>query len=115
MKTTDFGTRLKQLRLEAGLTQAELADSISMSRSGIANWEQGVCEPGVDQLKQLAEVLSMSVDILVDAKPFLSENEMEIIKIFRSFNQEGQDFVEQMIMTAAASGLYKKCAIASAL
>lgn len=39
MKTIDFGTRLKEFRKEAGLSQGELAEKTFMSRSGIANWE----------------------------------------------------------------------------
>lgn len=37
-----FQDRLYQLRKQAGLTQAELAESIQVSRQTISKWEMGV-------------------------------------------------------------------------
>lgn len=115
MKTNEFGARLRALRVEAGLSQSDLAEKISMSRSGVSNWEHGTCEPGIEQLKKLGEILSVSVDTLVDAKPFLTENELLLIQIYRSMNDEGKEFLLQNAKTASASGLYKKYSFASVL
>lgn len=115
MKTNEFGARLKALRVEAGLSQSDLAEKVSMSRSGVSNWEHGTCEPGIEQLKKLAETLCVSVDTLVDAKPFLTDEELSLIHTYRSMNEEGQEFILQLANTAAASGLYKKYSIASVL
>ncbi|APT18405.1 helix-turn-helix transcriptional regulator [Amylolactobacillus amylophilus] len=41
---TTFGERLKQRRLELKITQARLAELLSVSRSAISNWEVGVSQ-----------------------------------------------------------------------
>ena len=35
----DFGERLKQLRLNSGLSQQELSDELNIGRSTLANYE----------------------------------------------------------------------------
>ena len=37
-----FGEKLKEARKNAGLSQEELAEKISVSRSAVAKWESGV-------------------------------------------------------------------------
>jgi transcriptional regulator with XRE-family HTH domain len=36
-----FGTKIRKRRQELGLTQAELAERISVDRTTVANWERG--------------------------------------------------------------------------
>lgn len=50
-----FNEKLKKLRGEKGITQAELAEKIYVSRSAIAKWENGLGLPGEDSLVLLAE------------------------------------------------------------
>jgi len=38
--------KIKQLRREKGLTQAQLADALFVSRSTVAKWENGLGLPG---------------------------------------------------------------------
>ena len=62
----DFGTRLKRLCAERGLTVAHLAQKSGMSKVTI--WElecQTVHYPRVDTLILLADVLDVSLDELV--------------------------------------------------
>ena len=37
----EFGTKLKELRAEKGVSQAKLAADIHISRSAVAKWENG--------------------------------------------------------------------------
>ena len=46
-----FQDKLKKLRMQANLTQAELAKHIFVSRSAVAKWEQGRGLPTVDSLE----------------------------------------------------------------
>lgn len=60
-----FSERLKELRLEKGLTQVQLAKESGISQAGIAKWETGDRSPSVDCLIALAKYFKVSIDYLV--------------------------------------------------
>lgn len=60
-----FSERLKELRFENNLTQAELAKKAGITQSGIAKWEAGVRSPSIDTLILLAKFFDCSIDYLV--------------------------------------------------
>lgn len=55
-----FGPRLRELRLEAGLTQKQLAEKAGVSQNGVSQWEDGSREPGWYAVLALAEALGVS-------------------------------------------------------
>jgi putative transcriptional regulator len=56
--------RLKEARAEAGLTQAELAERISVSRKTINTVENGVFVPSTILALRLSKALGMKVEEL---------------------------------------------------
>lgn len=50
-----FNEKLKRLRKERGMTQAELAEKVIISRSAVAKWENGLGLPNEQSLKLLAD------------------------------------------------------------
>ncbi len=54
-----FNERLKELRLKKGISQAELAKVIFVSRSAVAKWENGLGLPSETSLNLLAEYFSI--------------------------------------------------------
>ena len=56
--------RIRELRDRAGMTQDELAASVGVVRSAVANWEVEISLPKARQLPLLAEVLECSIDEL---------------------------------------------------
>ena len=50
----EFGTRLKELRAEKGVSQAKLAADIHISRSAVAKWENGLGLPNDESLRMLS-------------------------------------------------------------
>lgn len=62
--------RLKELRLAAGLTQADLAEKINVKQASISLWESGENVPTTDKLPALAEIFGVSISEL-----FIEENE----------------------------------------
>ncbi|WP_288887646.1 helix-turn-helix domain-containing protein [uncultured Eubacterium sp.] len=58
--------KLKEARKNAGLTQVELAEKLCVSRQAITKWESGKGIPDVENLKNIAKVLDISIDFLLD-------------------------------------------------
>ncbi|MBQ8404527.1 MAG: helix-turn-helix transcriptional regulator [Clostridia bacterium] len=64
----EFSEKLKILRAEKGVSQAKLAESIHISRSAIAKWENGLGLPSEDSLKLLAEYFGVTKEDLLPDK-----------------------------------------------
>ena len=58
--------RLKELRLENKLTQKQIAKLLNKSETGYASWEQGLSEPGVNDIILLCKIFDVSSDYLLD-------------------------------------------------
>lgn len=56
--------RMKELRIKRGLTQSQIAEELEVSRSTVASWENGVCEPNGVELGELSEFFCVSADYL---------------------------------------------------
>jgi len=65
MEKTKFGERIKELRLEQGLTQESLAKNFSVHRTTIKDWEVRGKEPDYLTLCKLAEFFEVSTDYLL--------------------------------------------------
>lgn len=64
MPERGLGVNLKDVRTKAGLTQAELADLVGVSRKTINTVENGVFIPSTLLALKLAEALKVSVEDL---------------------------------------------------
>ena len=61
-----FGDILKQIRIDAGLKQSELADKLNISTSTIGMYEQNRRNPDPETLKKIATYFDVSVDFLLE-------------------------------------------------
>jgi transcriptional regulator with XRE-family HTH domain len=61
-----FAEKLKELRVEAGLTQAGLAEVAGRGLGAIRDYEQGNREPLLSTGFQLAKALGVSVEAFAD-------------------------------------------------
>ena len=52
----DIKISIKAARVNAELSQAELAKYIGVDKSTVFNWEHGLSEPNVTQLRMISEV-----------------------------------------------------------
>lgn len=64
----EFSAKLKELRLQKGISQAKLATDIHISRSAVAKWENGLGLPNEESLKLLAEYFLVDIDELLPNK-----------------------------------------------
>ena len=60
-----FGTRLRKIRIEKGLSQNELAEKIGCTQTVIDGWEKDKKEPRISELKKLCECLWVSANYLI--------------------------------------------------
>lgn len=70
-----FGEKLKEARNEAGLSQEQLAEKMCVSRSAIAKWETDKGMPDINNLKNIARLLDVSIDYILDEDEKISFNE----------------------------------------
>ena len=63
---TGFADRLRQLRKQRDLSQAELAQLVGLHTNLIGRYERGESRPAADTLKRLADALGVSSDYLLE-------------------------------------------------
>ena len=65
MAILETGSRIRDLRTAAGLSQEQLAELSSLNRVTIAKYEAGRVEPGAQALSRIADALDVSTDALL--------------------------------------------------
>ena len=60
----EFGSILKELRLERNMGQVALAEALGVSKGVISLWENSLREPGLSSLIAIARYFDVSIDYL---------------------------------------------------
>lgn len=74
MNTYVTGTAIRTLRERQKITQAELAEKISVSSKTVSKWETGKGLPDISLLQPLAQALGISVIELMNGEPITNHN-----------------------------------------
>ena len=104
-KTT--GDLIREARLNANMTQKELAAILGIPYQGIGQWERGVRKPKIETIRMIAQALGVDVYSLADFDTAtqllegsmnaklerLSSKEQTLIIAFDQLNDAGQDKV----------------------
>ena len=61
----EIGEKLKNSRINAGMTQEQIAEKINVSRQTISNWEAGKSLPDVINLIKISDLYQISLDDLL--------------------------------------------------
>lgn len=69
--------KIRKLRTDAGLSQQQLADALSVSRAAVAKWENDNGTPDVENLKALAAYFQCDLDRLLDDNKDLQASEAD--------------------------------------
>ena len=67
------GQKLAKLRTQAGLSQAQLADALFVSRELVSKWETGLNRPDRKMLEAMAELFAVPSEELIDRDAMLSK------------------------------------------
>lgn len=75
----DFGTRLKILRKQAGLTQQQLATQLGITKSVVSFYELQERSPSPEVLIKLASIFHVSADYLLglDARETIDVSDLD--------------------------------------
>ena len=68
-----FGEVLKQLRMEKGLSQQQLADRLYVDRSSVTRWESGSRLPDAFMITKISECLGTEASILLNMTASVAE------------------------------------------
>lgn len=60
--------RIKELRLQHGLTQDQLGEICNAGKSAVSQWEKGDTKPTIDNLMALQARLGFSIDWLLNGE-----------------------------------------------
>lgn len=84
-----FGQTLKELRLESGLTQAQLAGEIGVVQGTIYFWENSINEPTASYIVKLAEFFGVSCDTLlgIDSSLNAEREKLEVLRLYNKLNK----------------------------
>lgn len=61
----EIGQKLKQTRLDSGLTQETVAERVGVSRQTVSNWENNRSYPDIASLLALSDLYSLTLDELL--------------------------------------------------
>ena len=65
--------KLKDVRMQAGLTQEQVAEKIMVSRQTVSNWENGKSLPDVVSIMSLSDLYQISIDELLKGDKRMKE------------------------------------------
>ena len=84
--------RIKELRIEKGITQADLAKILKISDRAVGYYENGAREPDYNTLLKISEYFDVSIDYLLGASDIRNPNsDNKADKEFVAFWEEYKD------------------------
>ena len=118
-KTT--GDLIREARLNANMTQKELAAILGIPYQGIGQWERGVRKPKIETIRMIAQALGVDVYSLADFDTAsqllegsmnaklerLSQKEQALIIAFSQLNEAGQDVAIERVNELTELPKYK--------
>ena len=64
----NIGENIRRLREEKGFTQEKVAEQLNVLFQAVSSWERDEYKPDFDNLIKLAEILDVSVSVIVEEK-----------------------------------------------
>lgn len=94
-----FGSNIRKLRKQCGLTQAQLAERSGLSERYVSEVERGVANPRLMSLRDLAKGLDVSIaDLFVFEQGLTSVKEIRE-RLIELLQNAGDDSLEQVYLT----------------
>lgn len=94
----DMAARIRKLRLQKGLTQEELGNSINVQKAAISKYEIGRAVPSVDILIKLADLFGVSADYILGREQGAFSRPLSILE--RAERELNEDDLQQLEILA---------------
>lgn len=92
---------MRKIREDKGLSQSELAHKGGFQPSAISHFESGRRSPSFDNLKRLADALSVTIDYLLGRETVPASAGPMAEKLFRNFEQMSAEDQDDLAKFAA--------------
>ncbi|MBN2833619.1 MAG: AAA family ATPase [Candidatus Delongbacteria bacterium] len=63
-----FGNKIYKLRMEANLSQSELAEKLNVTNKAVSKWENGKSKPKMDVLRKISAVFQVSIEEIMNVE-----------------------------------------------
>ena len=103
----EFGSKIRQYRVQANLSQEELSERVYVSRQTISNWENEKSCPDVKSLILLSEIFHVSLDQLIKGDIENMKKEIRREDVAR-LKQYSWWMLGMMLLAAVCLGLLQK-------
>ena len=110
-----FARNLTRLIERRGITQADVAAYMEVTEAAVSTWCNGKKMPRFSKLDKLCVLLQCDKNELFAEAPALHQNvarltliELELIKLYRSINDEGQNEILNYTKYIASQDKYTK-------
>lgn len=103
-----IGNRLKEARIQRGLTQEELARAVGVTKGAIGNYETGVSSPKESVLIKLMQVLEIDAnyiyqDFITPHKDRITPEEARVLVAYRAAEATYRKVALELLETHPAS------------
>lgn len=110
MNTYITAPTIKVLREQKKLTQAQLADQLSVSHKTISKWETGICLPDVTLYAELCQILGISINEFfagedIAKEDLVQKSEENIIGVAKESKQKQKRLRSMLCFVLAVSVL----------
>lgn len=111
-----IGSNIKTLREKHGISQADLARQLGLSRQSVSKWEMSQTTPSVEMLLALSELFGVSINEIIEGKSIISSinevtaveknvvkitldsfDELDISKLLKIISPDAYSFIEELI------------------
>ena len=69
----DIGTKIRNARIKAAMTQEQVAEALGVSRQTVSNWENEKTYPDIVSVVKMSDLYDISLDILLKEEDAVSE------------------------------------------
>lgn len=106
-----YGSKIKALRIKAGISVDELADTLNIGKSSVRNWECGLTRPDPEYLYRMFSILNVEPNDFFGIKGIggiLTNSERKLVDTFRSLDRRSQRDLQSVAEALAKQSYMRK-------
>lgn len=92
-----IGARIKEARLNAGLTQEELAKELEITKGAVANYETGVSSPKMNILYKIFDVLDVNANYLFQDEMSAETKDQILLEKYHNADEGTRNSIDKLL------------------